>query len=81
MTMVMNIILTHQIQFKKICNQILVPQDNHDNDIKILEQDLLASAVPQIILLDLMSLSTAFPCPGAEEKPFGNISWKSNANN
>lgn len=68
----MNIILTHQIQLKKIGNQILVPQDNHDNDIKILEQVLLASAVPQIILLDLMSLSTAFPCPGAEEKTI----WK-----
>lgn len=77
----MNTILTHQIQFKKIGNQILVAQNNHDNDIKILEQDLLASAIPQIILLDLMSLSTACPCLGAEEKPFGNISWKSNTNN
>lgn len=64
----MKIILTHQIQFKKIGNQILVAQDNHDNDIKVLEQDLLASAIPQISLLDLMSLSTTFPSSALRQR-------------
>lgn len=68
----MNIILTHQLEFKKAGNQVLVARYNHDNAIKILEQDLLASAIPQIILRDLMSLYTSFPCLQAEEKTI----WK-----